>query len=122
MTPSRRTLLGGLLATLAAPAIIRTPGLLMPVRSITPVADAIERAWLRGETLEGRTFHVERSLTLVFDGFPVMRNCDLFFPKFSESMVNVRSTLVGHGTITGCNFSSASLRLCVDEADLVGAA
>ena len=32
MTPSRRTLLGGLLATLAAPAIIRTPGLLMPVR------------------------------------------------------------------------------------------
>ena len=32
MTPSRRTLLGGLLASLAAPAIIRTPGLLMPVR------------------------------------------------------------------------------------------
>ena len=34
MTPSRRTLLGGLLATLAAPAIIRTPGLLMPVRVV----------------------------------------------------------------------------------------
>ena len=34
MTPSRRTLLGGLLATLAAPAIIRTPGLLMPVRMV----------------------------------------------------------------------------------------
>lgn len=29
----RRSLLGGLLAALAAPAIIRTPGLLMPVRS-----------------------------------------------------------------------------------------
>ena len=34
MTPSRRTLLGGMLATLAAPAIIRTPGLLMPVRVV----------------------------------------------------------------------------------------
>ena len=34
MTPSRRTLLGGLLATLAAPAIIRTPGLLMRVRMV----------------------------------------------------------------------------------------
>ena len=37
MTPSRRTLLGGLLATLAAPAIIRTPGLLMPVRVVRPM-------------------------------------------------------------------------------------
>ena len=37
MTPSRRTLLGGLLATLAAPVIIRTPGLLMPVRTRRPI-------------------------------------------------------------------------------------
>ena len=37
MTPSRRTLLGGMLATLAAPAIIRTPGLLMPVRVVRPM-------------------------------------------------------------------------------------
>lgn len=29
---SRRSLFGGLLASLAAPAIIRTPGLLMPVK------------------------------------------------------------------------------------------
>ena len=40
MTPSRRTLLGGLLATLAAPAIIRTPGLLMPVRVVRPKTSA----------------------------------------------------------------------------------
>ena len=37
MTPSRRSLLGGLLATLATPAIIRTPGLLMPVRVVRPM-------------------------------------------------------------------------------------
>lgn len=30
----RRTLFGGMLAALAAPAIIRTPGLLMPVKPI----------------------------------------------------------------------------------------
>ena len=35
---SRRGLLTGLLSTLAAPAIIRTPGLLMPVRRIVPVS------------------------------------------------------------------------------------
>ena len=33
---NRRSLIGGLLATLAAPAIIRTPGLLMPVRVVRP--------------------------------------------------------------------------------------
>lgn len=31
---SRRGLLGGLLAAVAAPAIIRTPGLLMPIRPL----------------------------------------------------------------------------------------
>lgn len=31
---SRRGMLGGLLAGLAAPAIIRTPGLLMPIRPV----------------------------------------------------------------------------------------
>ena len=34
MALSRRGLLGGMLAALAAPAIIRTPGLLMPVRPL----------------------------------------------------------------------------------------
>jgi hypothetical protein len=34
MNLSRRGLLGGLVAALAAPAIIRTPGLLMPVKRI----------------------------------------------------------------------------------------
>lgn len=31
---ARRSLIGGLLAGLAAPAIVRTPGLLMPVRRV----------------------------------------------------------------------------------------
>ena len=34
---NRRALFGGLLATLAAPAVIRTPGLLMPVRVVRPM-------------------------------------------------------------------------------------
>ena len=33
---NRRALFGGLLATLAAPAIIRTPGLLMQVKAVKP--------------------------------------------------------------------------------------
>ena len=65
MTPSRRTLLGGLIATLAAPAIIRTPGLLMPVRVVRPVLtmDIIARETLkqyrnalRGAQIYGRAF------------------------------------------------------------------
>lgn len=43
---TRRTLFGGMLATLAAPAIIRTPGLLMPVKQW----DMLRPAPLLGET------------------------------------------------------------------------
>ena len=34
--PTRRGFLGGLLVALAAPAIVRTPGLLMPVKPVLP--------------------------------------------------------------------------------------
>lgn len=37
----RRGFIGGLIAALAAPAIIRTPGLLMPVRSFDPIVGPI---------------------------------------------------------------------------------
>jgi hypothetical protein len=33
---SRRSIFGGFLAVIAAPAIIRTPGLLMPIRPVKP--------------------------------------------------------------------------------------
>jgi hypothetical protein len=39
---SRRGLITGLIALVAAPAIIRTPGLLMPVRKITLISNADE--------------------------------------------------------------------------------
>lgn len=38
MIPTRRTFLAGLGAVLAAPAVIRTPKLLMPVRSFVPLS------------------------------------------------------------------------------------
>jgi hypothetical protein len=41
VTLSRRGLLGGLGLTLAAPAIIRTPGLLMPVRTVRSAIDGV---------------------------------------------------------------------------------
>ena len=41
MILSRRGFLAGLGAALAAPAVIRTPGLLMPVRSIVPAIEPL---------------------------------------------------------------------------------
>ncbi len=48
MSLSRRSLFGGLLATLAAPAIVRTPGLLMPVN---PMRGLIPFDWRLGVRL-----------------------------------------------------------------------
>lgn len=44
---ARRSLVGGLLAVLAAPAVIRTPGLLMPVKVLMPTtAKQALREWV----------------------------------------------------------------------------
>ncbi len=65
MTLNRRTFLTGALAALAAPAVIRTPGLLMPVRrwNLTPVADELERRLNAGMSVAGH-WDIERSLML----------------------------------------------------------
>ena len=60
MTPiQRRRFVSGLVF---APAIIRTPGLLMPIRSLTPVADWIERQWVSGGELKDVNLRVERPM------------------------------------------------------------
>lgn len=60
---TRRRLLGG---ALAAPVVIMTPGLLMPVRAIEPI-DLEERVWRvdawRNELNNTTTFFVERGET-----------------------------------------------------------
>ena len=58
MTRRRRFVTG----LVFAPAIIRTPGLLMPIRSLTPVADWIERQWVSCGELNDVNLHVERPL------------------------------------------------------------
>lgn len=47
MSFSRRALFGGLVAIIAAPAIIRTPGLLMPIKPLYPSSDFL---WLEHAT------------------------------------------------------------------------
>lgn len=59
----RRPLITGLFAALATPAIIR-PGLLMPVRSLTPVADFVERTINRGDALPPILYVLERRIEL----------------------------------------------------------
>lgn len=56
----RRTLLGGLLTALATPAIVRTPGLLMPVRPLRGLVgpnwrDYVEEAF-RASRADGDIF------------------------------------------------------------------
>ncbi len=59
----RRDILAGLLVALAAPAIIRTPGLLMPVRAQLADADDV-RKWLRRDTLRKTEAAVREILRL----------------------------------------------------------
>ena len=100
---NRRSLITGLGALLFAPAVVRA-GSLMPVRSITPVADAIERAWFRGDLIEAGTFHVERSLRLQTNGFPVMRKCNFLFPAMDLPYLEFLNTITGGGLISSCSF------------------
>ena len=90
MTLNRRTFLTGALAALAAPAVIRTPGLLMPVRRLyrTPVADRMERILNAGGTLCGEMLRPERSVNLVSNG-GTLKNSEIVpvFPGFVGDQV-----------------------------------
>lgn len=92
MTLPRRFLLAGLGITLAAPAIIRAPGLLMPVRSLSPLADMIERRWAQGATISHISGILEREIFLRNGIGSVIENCNLIYDKPVYALISIEAS------------------------------
>lgn len=100
---NRRGLLAGILFT---PAIIRTPGLLMPTHSLTPVADRIERMWTRGELITG-VWTPERTINLGVSENGLISGASFIYPTRMTYFITLPSE--GKGAIIGSSFRCDAL-------------
>lgn len=97
----RRGLLSGLGVFLAAPAIARVSSL-MPVHSITPIADWIERTMDNGGIIENGVWRPERGLRFRGrDG--MMVNCKIIYDVPPDALVTFEET-VGDMRFVSCHF------------------
>ena len=115
MSLSRRGFFGGVLATLAAPAIIRTPGLLMPVKPVlirrTPEADYIEATMNAGLIPEPNIYFLERMVRIADTPVPKMLINAIIYPAsdFSDQAL-IHFPAPSHNqiqTMRGCSINTA---------------
>lgn len=105
---NRRNLLLGLGAALAAPAIIRTAGLIMPVHS--DIETWLETQWALGRTIRGGTYTISRTLRLSSHYPARMTGCKLTMSGEADYIVKIIGPCPG-AQFDHCIFENGGLDL-----------